>query len=490
MLKASSVSMAPLEIVIENEDSSHLQTAWILPGQIADDADLEQTLQKELQKLEIISPFCVDGQQDPKGMHHATNKHWTRLKALLALTVKDFEAANLQDAEENHERSQDLFAELLQQRNLPVSRARFLRRKGQNTFQPIGLHLTMSAQSRALYFKEDSNDEDHMDRVRTDFAVWLFKKMQEASGIYVIRFFRTTLQSMDKLQKGLVGAYALEGVLSQMGLRLTEEEICIVKSHFPGSSKDEVNYVQLLSFGYRNWSKRREEVVHECYELLRQHSPGGILHLKTVLRNFNLRVLSQKFLPHVDLSEPAVIASAYWNECSDLDGLVSYKEFCFHYLDLSPCFASETEFTSFVCKSWGLDPDEWLAKRVFQKFTSPGQPTILKEDFKQMMLVLCPKLHEDEAFAWYKVLDEEQKGYVTIESFLHSGLLKARRIFDDFVTRKDGGATKEEMILILQSLCPNMSTEEAENLCTITLILMAMDKSLLLNFSRTDFFSL
>jgi len=390
----------------------------------------------------------------------------------LALTITDLEVHG-QHAEGDHYRSQNNFNAMI---------------------RLLGINSNSTAPfTQPLPAGQDLSQAD-MDTRRADFTRRLMKKLRNLNGIYSARNFRQMLHSMDLNSDGIISAHSVEGALTQNGIRLPPAERKLLKelfsAEFTGNKEeatrqpwfmaepeepkeDSIDYVLLLAHGYRNWSERREEAVREAYDLLCSKCPSGILVTKALMTHLKEWVLTPSLSPDLPPTDDAQnnehAAAAFlrqWRETvASSDGTMTLDEFKYHYLDLSACIPSESEFIAFVLKSWGEDPDDWLAKKAFRHFCheeEDGEEDVLSlENFMKLLQVFDSKISEEEAQAWYVAMDEDQSGEVSLGEFINCKVLKAKRLYDEYVASPDRCATKEEMVVILQSLCPDISTEDA-----------------------------
>jgi len=367
--------------------------------------------------------------------------------ANMPLTLQDLESF-VGNAEETFERSQDLFQKMLKHTGI----------RSNSRAQWSGLpHQTLS-------------DEASLHERRTEFSRKIWKSLWSNQGIYSARILRTMLHAMDTDNNGILSSHCVEGALTQNGLRIKTSEVEVLRELFQAPSVRDtefpIDYVLFLAYGYRNWSKRREEATEEAFEFLSSKCPAGILQMRALFKELKAKELTPELYPALQGAEHDA-GSAFlrqWGECmAGTDGTITWEEFCFHYLDLSTCFDRDAEYVSFVLRSFGLDPDDWLAKRVFRTFAPPGYDAdvLPPQEFTRMLKVFYSDISEEEAYAWYECMDEDRTGQVSLEEFIECKVLKAKRLFDDYVADPERNASKEEMVVILRSLCPTLSVEEA-----------------------------
>ncbi|CAE8591314.1 unnamed protein product, partial [Polarella glacialis] len=291
---------------------------------------------------------------------------------------------------------------------------------------------------------------------RLYFAKRIVRQLRQSSGIYGIRTLRLMLHSMDYNGDGMISSHALNGALTQMGIRLTEEQCRAMTSCLGTGEDDRVDYVILLSNCYRNWTKKREEVVAEIFDILSAKCEGRMLTVNALMAHFKPQALTPDLLPELEGDQSHSQSSAaflkQWvDSIGGTDGVVTWLEFACHYLDLSVCFQTDAQFVTFVCHSWGKDADEWLAKQVFCHFAQPDSSDMLEiEDFREMLSSFGFDITKDEADVWFETLDEDRQGRVTLEQFISSKVLKARKMWDEFVTNEHHSASKQDMVNILQ----------------------------------------
>lgn len=157
---------------------------------------------------------------------------------------------------------------------------------------------------------------------------------------------------------------------------------------------------------------------------------------------------------------------AQWNSSViGADGIVSWTDFLDYYLDVSLWFDNDATFCRFVCKCWGIDMDDWLAKKVFRSYaTGEDEDTMPMKDFIRMLDELDPTITEEEAMAWYEAIDEDDSGEVSLDEFLQSKVLKVKRLFDQFDVDNSRTVSADEMPVILRSLNNAITQEEAKAL--------------------------
>eukprot|EP00428_Durinskia_dybowskii_P013519 CAMPEP_0170208076 /NCGR_PEP_ID=MMETSP0116_2-20130129/3619_1 /TAXON_ID=400756 /ORGANISM="Durinskia baltica, Strain CSIRO CS-38" /LENGTH=665 /DNA_ID=CAMNT_0010458541 /DNA_START=15 /DNA_END=2009 /DNA_ORIENTATION=- len=353
----------------------------------------------------------------------------------LALTARDLQALPADDHREKHLKSMDVFHAVLRHRGIEV--------------QPSSLAPYLD---RSL-----GHDESDLDHRRHAHSRRIFAKLRER-GVHGTRSFRIMLHHMDMQGKGLVLARTFEGALSQMGIRLLGREFEELMELF-GTPEDPeiVDYVRYLACGVENWSFPREEVVSEAFSVLSEMCPGDLLDARTLEREFQHRALA-----HEDTG-----ALEFFKQMSDsnlkADGIIRWGDFLDYYLDISVNFDSDEAFCNFVCDSWDINTDDWLAKKVFRRFADPENRDMLPfADFIQMLGELDPTTTDAEARAWYAAIDEDGSGEVSLEEFLSSKVLKVKRLFDEFVGDGSRTADKATVIKILQTLNECITDEEAE----------------------------
>lgn len=355
----------------------------------------------------------------------------------LLLTADDIQEDQFHNYYDNHERSQDVFQQILAHRGVRTS-------------------------TRAPFLEEQGDSPDHQ---REAYARHFLSKLKQR-GIHGIRTFRVMMHNMDLEGTGTCSGRTMEGALSHMGIRLSAQEysrfIQLFGTHV--GADDMVDYVLFLACGCNNWSVQRQEAVQEAYDYLSAMCPGYLLTVGVLQTKFQSEALTSAHLPGLlDHHSAETFLNQWFNSVLTDDGLVSWLDFLDYYLDISLCFASEHEFCQYVCKSWGIDMDDWLAKKVFNRYVNSESDNILPaKDFVRMLDELDPSITEEEALAWYEAIDEDDSGEVSLQEFLASKVLKVKRLFDRFDTSQNRSVTKEQLIAILRSLNANITDEEAE----------------------------
>lgn len=361
----------------------------------------------------------------------------------IALSAQDLQDPHLLDAQENHERTQLLFQQLLKHRGFDYSAT---------------APFVHPAKERGL------EDDDHR---RYDLSQRIFGRLRQR-GIHALRCFRRHLHAMDVQQTGTVSCRTLEGALSHMGFRLKASEYEQMLELFSADREAEtIDYLRLLAHGCSNWSKQREEVVAEGYSGLAERCPGGKLTASSLEQSFKPRALHSKLIPELLDHHSAAEFLSQWSD-SNLggDGVITWNDFLDYYLDVSLCFDSDPDFCHYVCASWGIDLDDWLAKKVFRHYTDPAiQDVLPAKDFRRMLSELDPTITEEEALAWYQAIDEDDSGEVSLQEFLSSKVLKVKRLFDQFDEGDTRKASKEQTVEILRSLNDAITNEEAAAIC-------------------------
>jgi len=336
---------------------------------------------------------------------------------------------------------------------------------GQKILQSMMSHRGIATLSSAPYIDQDDEyDESNSDHRRKDFTARVLGRLRER-GIHGVRSFRLQLHHMDLECTGTVLARTFEGALAHLGVRLKKSEFDRLLELFTlHDDENMVDYVRFLSFGVGNWSRQREEVVAEAFDILSQQCPGGLLEAEMLGRNFQPAALTAESVPGMAEHESAQEFLTQWSD-SNLapDGVIRWNDFLDYYMDTSLCFASDQDFCAFVCASWGINADDWLAKKVFRKYTDSDRPDCLVfGDFAKMVRDLDPSMSEEEAMAWYAAIDDDESGEISLEEFLSSKVLKVKRLFDEFDPSRSRVVNKATMLNILRSLNPNISEEDAE----------------------------
>jgi len=372
----------------------------------------------------------------------------------LIVVAQDLENPDQEDARGNHERSQEHLHIVLKHRGIKSS-----------TFASF----VSNDEAHLERHRCASGNEDSLERRRCAYTNTLFGRLRQR-GIHGVRTFRGMLHNTDFNADGTCPGRTVEGWLTHLGIRLRDEEYQLFLELFGVGSEHEemVDYVMLLAHGCRNWSTQRLEVVKEAYDYLSSFCPGGIMHTDIIATKFQSEALTSDHVPKLLEHQSAHEFLAQWNNgVLGADGVVTWVDFVDYYLDVSMCFDSEQDFCLFVCKSWGMDMDDWLAKKIFLQFTtSDTAHTLPSKDFLRMLDELDPSITKEEALAWYEAIDEDDSGEVTLQEFLSSKVLKVKRLFESFDVDNSHTVNKKEMLQILKNLNPSISEEEALALYT------------------------
>lgn len=354
----------------------------------------------------------------------------------IVLTFADLKDPSEHDARRNHEQSQEMLMSVLK-------------------------HRGFATNSQGAIFVEE--DHDPIEHERLAMSKKILGRLKE-KGIHGIRTFRLMLHTMDMERDGTCLGRTFEGALAHMGVRLRFNEYNVLMDLFhTGDEESEmVDYVKLLSYGCSNWSSQRQEVVQEAYDFLREFCTGKLLTVACIEIKFKPEALNSELVPElVDHHSAQEFLSQWSNSVVGADGIVTWLDFVDYYLDVSLCFDQEQGFCQFVCKSWGIDMDDWLAKKVFKKYaTDEDEDTLNAQDFIRMLDELDKSITEEEAMAWYEAIDEDDSGEVSLEEFLQSKVLKVKRLFDQYDVHETRNADLEIFKEILTSLNPAITDEE------------------------------
>lgn len=362
----------------------------------------------------------------------------------LSLVASDMQNPTEGDLRENHEQTQDILEAVLK-------------------------HRGVYSASRAVHVQPEHPAEEHE---RLAVSTRILARLKER-GIHGVRSFRIMLHNMDVNGDGRVLGRTFEGALAHMGVGLKAAEFDQIIALFgePGLiDRDDgeamMDYVRFLSHGFNNWSQQRQEVAQEAYDCLRETCPGGVLTVSAIQIGFRPQCLSPDLVPHLVEHESTQEFLAQWNSSVvGADGVVSWNDFMDYYIDVSLWFENDQSFCRFVCNCWGIDMDDWLAKKVFKRYaTGEDDDTMSAKDFIRMLDELDNTITEEEAMAWYEAIDEDDKGEVTLDKFLQSKVLKVKRLFDHFDADNSRTVDAEEMPEILKSLNPGITDEEAKAL--------------------------
>mmetsp|Transcript_92725 Transcript_92725/g.178913 ORF Transcript_92725/g.178913 Transcript_92725/m.178913 type:complete len:521 (+) Transcript_92725:1-1563(+) len=271
------------------------------------------------------------------------------------------------------------------------------------------------------------------------------------------------MNGIDLHRDGTCFARTLEGVLVHMGVRLKEVEFDRIVTLFSTTTANKVDYVKMLAYCYANWSLQRQNVVREAYDHLAKSCPGGIFHVAALQHHFNSEALTPDLVPGLFEHHSFNEFLFHWNSnVFNADGLVLWLDFADYYLDISFFFDSDVDFCQYVCQSWRVDIDDWVAKSLFHRYASEDNNDVLPEEqFVQMLAELDPMISEEEAIAFYCAIDADKSGEVSLDEFLSSKVLKVKRLFEDVKTHESRVANKEEFLVILHSLNSELTNDEA-----------------------------
>jgi len=364
----------------------------------------------------------------------------------MVVTANDLQTSTNQDAHADHERSQDILQQVMQRRGVNVEvRAPYVASSMEN-----GAIVVPGA---------DASD----DARRMEFTHRIFNRLKER-GIHGIRTLRVMLHNMDVEGKGQLPSRTFEGALTHMGIRLRPQEHEILLKLFGTSHPIDrhISYVQFLAHGVGNWATARLEAVQEAYDYLCGKSVAGILTVDVIEKQFNTLSLTTDLCPLLVAHSALEEFLKQWSDSVlSADGVITWVDFLDYYLDVSWCFSSHHDFCSYVCKSWSIDMDDWLAKKVFRRYATDNEDTLPVDDFLRMLHELDPGITEEEARAWYIALDEDGSGEVDLQEFLSSKVLTVKRLFDKFDPECRRVVDMEQMICILESFNASISREDA-----------------------------
>eukprot|EP00929_Paragymnodinium_shiwhaense_P076350 TRINITY_DN39236_c0_g1_i1.p1 TRINITY_DN39236_c0_g1~~TRINITY_DN39236_c0_g1_i1.p1 ORF type:complete len:666 (+),score=170.05 TRINITY_DN39236_c0_g1_i1:83-2080(+) len=381
----------------------------------------------------------------------------------MIVTAIDLKTRFFEDEQSCHERSQDILRRVLQRRGVsrPDLDAPYVAR-APLALAPIPpdneLHIPGCVPEVDVSLTPDEHRNQLTDRI--------FGQLKER-GIHGIRTLRVMLHNMDLEGSGMLAARTFEGALTHMGIRLRVAEYEMFCKHFQavGSLEPDimiVDYARFLAHGLGNWASLRLDVVEEAYSTLCDQCPGGLLTIDRVERSFNPIALTEELCPNLAQTSGVEEFLKQWSDgMLNADGVVTWIDFLDYYLDVSWCFESHHDFCQYVCQSWKLDIDDWLAKKVFRKYANSDADELVYDDFLKMLAELDPSLKAEEAHAWYKSIDEDNSGVVDVNEFINSKVLKVKRLFDHHDTDKSRTVDPDEMVSILQSLNERISKEEA-----------------------------
>eukprot|EP00928_Gymnodinium_smaydae_P081833 TRINITY_DN65282_c0_g1_i1.p1 TRINITY_DN65282_c0_g1~~TRINITY_DN65282_c0_g1_i1.p1 ORF type:complete len:668 (-),score=193.11 TRINITY_DN65282_c0_g1_i1:65-2068(-) len=385
---------------------------------------------------------------------------------------------------ECHERTQDILRLVLERRGITSgSRVPFVPAAGDVTDENRGAQGGSSAGAGAVVAEAPAAPEtdasgaavrESPHEQRLAFTRKIFGRLK-TKGIHGIRTLRVMLHNMDIANTGTLSSHTFTGALTHLGIRLSPTECRKLVDLFGAGAdaetlQEQVDYVQFFACAAGRWATSRYEVVQEAYDHLCDKCPGKLLTVDCIERTFDPTALTEELCPG---SEDVAISSLeeflkQWSEgVLSADGVITWVDFLDYYLDVSWCFESHHAFCMFVCKAWGFDMDDWLAKKVFQRYAASDGgdgETLVLEDFFAMLAELDPTISGEEARAWYNAIDEDDSGEVDLREFLASKVLKAKRLFEKFDEHKTNSVDEKTMIRILQDLNPSLSDSEASAL--------------------------
>eukprot|EP00927_Polykrikos_kofoidii_P019712 TRINITY_DN19238_c0_g1_i1.p1 TRINITY_DN19238_c0_g1~~TRINITY_DN19238_c0_g1_i1.p1 ORF type:complete len:653 (+),score=145.06 TRINITY_DN19238_c0_g1_i1:224-2182(+) len=305
---------------------------------------------------------------------------------------------------------------------------------------------------------------------RAEFTERVFVRLRQR-GIHGIRTLRVMLHNMDRDGLGILPSRTFEGALTHMGIRLKQSEYKILLQLFcigdQGDTEDGVDYVRFLAHGIGNWSSSRLEVVEGAYEFLCENCPGKLLSIDEIEKRFNISALTHELCPSLDVNSSSGEFLKQWSDSVlSADGIITWVDFLDYYLDVSWCFSSDHAFCMYVCKSWRMDIDDWLAGKVFRQYATAdgGEDALPCAEFVKMLEELDPSITNEEAHAWYSSIDQDDSGEVDLAEFLSSKVLMVKRLFDKHDTEQTRTVDCEKMVAILQSLNESISRDEAKAL--------------------------
>mmetsp|Transcript_63190 Transcript_63190/g.150686 ORF Transcript_63190/g.150686 Transcript_63190/m.150686 type:complete len:682 (-) Transcript_63190:151-2196(-) len=337
--------------------------------------------------------------------------------------------------------------------------------RSQDALAQVFHHRNIHTQARVPFITEAAANNSSLLRERAA-AIELLNGVQH-SGIHGVHMVRIMLHNMDASKTGTCSVNTFAGAFANLGVRMTPKQFEYVQDLFPAVGKPHsfVDYARLLAHGYSNWSKTREDAVREAFESLSSRGLGSIMTLEHITRHFHPEALNSSLVPDVDQQEQHSfnIFQSQWNlSATGADGVVTWLDFIDYYLDVSTSVASDKAFCCFVCQSWGINVDDWLAKQLFQRYSGGGreEDSLQVQDFVDMLRTLDPTITVDEGLAWFRSIDEDGSGEVSLEEFLECQVLKVKRLFDVFDVDSQRTVTEEQMVEILRSL--NGTIEEAE----------------------------
>jgi Ca2+-binding EF-hand superfamily protein len=318
---------------------------------------------------------------------------------------------------------------------------------------------------------DTTGNADEEDVQRSELTNRIFGRLRER-GIHGIRTLRVMLHNMDTGNEGTMLGRTFEGALTHMGIRLKTSEYEMFVRLFGLPDKDDregtqlVDYVRFLGHGVGNWSTERYEVVQEAYEFLCDCCKGSLLTVDVIEKKFNVLALTSALCPGLDQHSSREEFLKQWSDSVlSADGIVTWVDFLDYYLDVSWCFDSHHGFCLYACKSWNIDMDDWIAKKVFRRYATADNEDILQwDEFQIMLQELDPTITADEAKAFFKAIDEDESGEVDLEEFLSSKVLKVKRLFDHYDVDQSRTVDQAEMICILRSLNDSISEREALSL--------------------------
>mmetsp|Transcript_28111 Transcript_28111/g.64938 ORF Transcript_28111/g.64938 Transcript_28111/m.64938 type:complete len:677 (-) Transcript_28111:175-2205(-) len=333
-------------------------------------------------------------------------------------------------------------------------------RRSQEMFTQVCRHRGLDTRGNLAY---DDSQQFWRERL---VAVELLDAVRQR-GIHGLHMTRVWLHSMDSGKTGTCSVQTCVGAFANLGIRLTPHQAKYLQEffHVQGKALNVINYVRLLAHGYSNWSRTREDAVREAYTTLVASCPGSTLTLECLQRLFCPDALHGCLVPELrEHSEHSFIMfQTQWNSSMvGADGVVTWSDFIDYYLDVSSSMGSDKDFCQYVCHSWGINVDDWLAKCLFQQYSGRGKEddSLCKEEFLHMIQTLDPSISQEEGLTWFRCIDTDSSGEVSLPEFLQSQVLQAKRLFDIFDVDCHRTVGQQQMIQILRTL--NSTIDEVE----------------------------
>jgi len=360
----------------------------------------------------------------------------------LALTANEMMSKEPQGrSSEDHVRTQKVFGQILKRRGI----------------------VTLKVPAPWVPDEESRRDPCHSEKY--EFTRRFFRKLKKR-GIHGIRQFRLMCHNMDFGSNGVCLGRGLEGALAHMGVKMRLNEFADLLRLFGNGDADTVNYVEMLAYCCGNISQQRYEIIEEAFEFVKSKCPGSALTVVAIECQFRPQSLTSWHVPDLLEHHSVEEFTSQWSGgVLAADGVVGWADFVDYYMDVSVSIDSEADFCEYVCGNWGIDMDDWVAKKIFRRYASEDdEDSLAAKEFLRMLRELDPDISEDEALAWLDTIDEDDSGEISLQEFLESKVLRVKRLFDRYDDDHSRSLDRVKMMNVLKELNPSISEEEANAL--------------------------